>query len=70
MNKEDKMIIEELDKEGINLQEIRLNLIHQGNELVWGYWIYHTIRMARWKRDWNMIVKIVGKEFPKEVKRA
>lgn len=30
-------IIEELDKEGINLQETRLNLINQGYESYWDF---------------------------------
>lgn len=34
------MIIEELNNEGINLQETRLNLISQGYEKYWDNWIW------------------------------
>ena len=34
-------IIEELDSEGINLQETILNLENQGYEEYWNYWLRH-----------------------------
>ena len=40
------MIIEELDKEGINLQETRLNLINQDYKWYWYFWLEDIMRSA------------------------
>jgi len=37
------IIIEELDKEGVNLQEIKLNLKYQGYEDYWDAWLRYLI---------------------------
>ena len=40
------MIIEELDKQGINLQETKLNLISQGYKWYWDFWVQQIYRRA------------------------
>lgn len=39
-------VIKELDKEGINLQETRLNLINQGYEWYWNMWLKYIKEIA------------------------
>lgn len=55
-------IILDLDKEGINLQETRLNLIHQGYGLIWILWFECVYRKAFLDLSLKIAVKGLKKE--------
>lgn len=56
------MIIDELDEEGINLQETRLNFQHQGYGAVWDFYIGIILREAM-----NKISMEIMKEMMNEM---
>lgn len=52
-------IIEELDKENINLQETRLNLKHQGYEMIYDLWLRGIINQAINERQLEIIEEML-----------
>ena len=54
------MIIEELDKEGMNLQETILNLENQGYEEYYKLWLQEILNKAMWAIQVEEIEKIFG----------
>ncbi len=57
-----KTIIEELNDEGINLQETILNLEHQGYKDYLNAWIMLIFGIAMWKRKNEIIIELLKKE--------
>ena len=54
------MIIEELDKEGMNLQETILNLENQGYKEYYKLWLQEILNKAMWAIQVEEIEKIFG----------
>ena len=54
------MILEELDKEGMNLQETILNLENQGYEEYYKLWLQEILNKAMWAIQVEEIEKIFG----------
>lgn len=55
-------IIYELDEEGINLQETRLNLIEQGYSNVWKSWLEYIFNKSIWEYQTEIAIKQLKKE--------
>ena len=62
------MIIEELDKEGMNLQETILNLENQGYEEYYKLWLQEILNKAMWAIQVEEIEKIFGSQTLKNGK--
>ncbi len=56
-------IIDELNAEGINLQETVLNLEHQGYEQIWTDFIKYTLLFAIWSYTINCACESMKENF-------
>ena len=61
------MIIEELDKEGINLQETILNLENQGYKLVYNLWLEQIYKSAIFKEIREILEASIKRAFASDL---
>ncbi len=62
------IIIEELDKQGINLQETKLNLINQGYKWYWDFWVQQIYERAIRGLSFEIAQKSLRKIFDRKEK--